>query len=111
MGLRSLFRQNHKWTLAAISETKMEGVEKMKKKIKKIKAWLDVNEDGDLTIDDLQILVVRHEWMFVAGVFISVGSLANVLGYAEINSDWFWFFAGIAAMLEYVDDIRRRKFR
>ena len=75
----------------------------------RIKAWLDVNDDGDLTIDDLQTLVVRHEWMFVAGVLISAGSLANVLGYAEINSDLFWFFAGVAAMLEYVDDIRRRR--
>lgn len=76
---------------------------------RKIKAWLDINEDGDLTIDDLQTLVVRHEWMFVAGVLISLGSLVNVLGYAKIDSDWFWFFAGVAAMLEYVDDIRRRR--
>lgn len=75
----------------------------------KIKAWLDVNDDGDLTIDDLQTLVVRHEWMFVAGILISAGSLANVLGYTNIDSDLFWFFAGVAAMLEYVDDIRRRR--
>jgi hypothetical protein len=75
----------------------------------RIKAWLDVNDDGELTVVDFQTLLVRHEWMFVAGILISVGSLINVLGYAKIDSDWFWFFAGVAAMLEYVDDIRRRR--
>lgn len=69
----------------------------------------DFNEDGEVNIDDIHFVVVRHEWMFIAGLLIALGSLSNVVGYTSIDSDLFWFFAGVAAMLEYIDDIRRRR--
>ena len=80
----------------------------MKRNLVKI---LDVNDDGELNIDDIRFLLVRHEWLFVAGILITSGSLANVLGYADIDSDWFWSFAGMGMMFEYLDDIRRRRRR
>ena len=76
---------------------------------KKIKAWLDINDDGDLTIEDLQTLAVKHEWMLIAGAFIFLGAIGNVMSWWDIDSDAFWAAAGLAAMLEYIDDMRRRK--
>ena len=70
---------------------------------------LDVNNDGELDIEDVRFLLVRHEWLFVAGLLITAGSLGNVLGYTDIDSDWFWSFAGVGMVLEYLDDIRRRR--
>ena len=78
----------------------------MKKSLVKI---LDANDDGELNIEDVRFLLVRHEWLFVAGLIISVGSLANVLGYTDIDSDLFWTCAGLGMALEYIDDIRRRR--
>lgn len=69
----------------------------------------DVNDDGELDIEDVRFLLVRHEWLFIAGLFISAGSLANVLGYTNIDSDLFWTCAGLGMVLEYIDDIRRRR--
>jgi len=79
---------------------------------KKITALLDFNEDGELTVDDIQALapsIIRHEGMLMAGILIMIGSLSNVLGYSDIDSDLFWCFAGVAAILEYIDDIRKRR--
>lgn len=79
---------------------------------KKITALLDINEDGELTVDDIQALapgIIRHEGMLMAGILIMIGSLSNVLGYSDIDSDLFWCFAGVAAILEYIDDIRKRR--
>ena len=79
---------------------------------KRIKAWLDVNEDGEVTVDDIQAYapgIVRHEGMLLAGLVIMVGSLGNVLDYWSIDSDFYWFCAGVAAVLEYIDDIRKRR--
>lgn len=70
---------------------------------------LDINEDGDVDVEDIRFLLVRHEWLFVAGVIITIGSLTNVLGYTNIDSDLFWTCAGAGMMLEYLDDIRRRR--
>ncbi len=77
---------------------------------KKITAWLDTNKDGQLTIDDVtDSPVLSHHWMLLAGLAIAVGSAGNVLEYTHINSDFFWFCAAVAAMSEYIDDIRSRR--
>ena len=78
----------------------------------KIASVLDVNKDGELGVDDIHALapnIVRHEGMFVAGMVIIVGSIGNVIGYWSIDSDFFWFCAGVAAVLEYIEDIRSRR--
>jgi len=76
--------------------------------MKRIVALLDTDDDGELTIADLQTLVVRHEWMLVAGAFIFIGAIGNVMTWWNVDSDAFWAAAGLAAMLEYIDDYRRR---
>jgi len=77
---------------------------------KQITALLDMNDDGKLTIEDVtETNVFSHEWMLVAGLVIAVGSIGNVLDYWSIDSDFFWFCAAIAAISEYLDDLRKRK--
>tara|TARA_B100000287_G_scaffold396941_1_gene413022 strand:- start:3069 stop:3314 length:246 start_codon:yes stop_codon:yes gene_type:complete len=71
--------------------------------------WMDLDGDGEVTIKDIKMLLGRHEWLFVAGTLILIGSMANVLEYTNIDSDLFWAFAGAGMMLEYLDDIRRRR--
>ena len=66
---------------------------------KKIVGLLDMNEDGQVDVQDMTHLIIRHEWMLVA--------IGNVIGYWTINSDAYWAAAGLAAMLEYIDDTRR----
>jgi hypothetical protein len=74
---------------------------------KKIVALLDVNEDGQVDVKDMTHIIIRHEWMLVAGLFIFIGAIGNVIGYWTIDSDAYWAAAGLAAMLEYIDDTRR----
>jgi|ETNmetMinimDraft_12_1059888.scaffolds.fasta_scaffold192192_2 hypothetical protein len=76
---------------------------------KKIVALFDFNDDGEVNILDLHSVAVSHVWMLLAGGVIAVGSLGNVLDFWRIDSDFFWFCAGIAGMAEYIDDVRRRK--
>ena len=73
----------------------------------RIVALLDTDSDGKLNVKDMTHLVVRHEWMFIAGFFIFIGSIGNVLSYWHIDSDAYWAAAGLAAMLEYIDDTKR----
>lgn len=76
---------------------------------KKVTAWLDKNEDGEVTIEDVAYIGgFGHEWMLLAGLAIAIGSMGNVLGYWSIDSDFFWFCAAIAAMSEYIDDVRKK---
>ena len=54
----------------------------------KLATILDVNKDGEVTVDDIHALapsIVRHEGMFIAGVMIMVGSIGNVLDYWSID--------------------------
>jgi len=76
---------------------------------KKIVALFDFNDDGEVDILDLHSVAVSHVWMLLAGLMIAIGSIGNVLDYWVINSDFFWFCAGVAGIAEYIDDIRRRR--
>jgi len=74
---------------------------------RKLVGWFDMNADGELTIEDLSIMAIGHHWMLIGGLFIFVGAVGNVLEYWTINSDAFWAAAGLAAIMEYRDDIQR----
>ena len=78
-----------------------------KGQLTKVVGLLDLNDDGEVDVWDMTHLIVRHEWLFVAGFFIFIGSIGNVLGWWDIDSDAYWAAAGLAAMLEYIDDTRR----
>jgi hypothetical protein len=75
--------------------------------MKKIIGLLDVNNDGEVNVLDMSHIVLRHEWLLVAALFIAIGALGKVIGWWYIDSDLFWAAAGVAAIFEYIDDTRR----
>lgn len=75
--------------------------------MKKIIGLLDVNNDGEINALDMSHMILRHEWLLVAALFIAIGALGKVIGWWYIDSDLFWAAAGIAAIFEYIDDTRR----
>jgi len=75
--------------------------------MKKIIGLLDVNNDGEINALDMSHMILRHEWMLVAALFIAVGAVGKVIGWWYIDSDLFWAAAGVAAIFEYIDDTRR----
>jgi hypothetical protein len=75
--------------------------------MKKIIGFLDVNNDGEINALDMSHMVLRHEWLLVAALFIAIGALGKVIGWWYIDSDLFWAAAGVAAIFEYIDDTRR----
>ena len=75
--------------------------------MKKIIGLLDVNNDGEINALDMSHIVLRHEWLLVAALFIAIGALGKVIGWWYIDSDLFWAAAGVAAICEYIDDTRR----
>jgi|TARA_B100001939_G_scaffold344972_1_gene360596 hypothetical protein len=75
--------------------------------MKKIIGLLDVNNDGEINALDMSHMILRHEWLLVAALFIAIGALGKVIGWWYIDSDLFWAAAGVAAIFEYIDDTRR----
>jgi len=75
--------------------------------MKKIIGLLDVNNDGEVNVLDMSHIVLRHEWLLVAALFIAIGAVGKVIGWWYIDSDLFWAAAGVAAIFEYIDDTRR----
>ena len=77
--------------------------------MKKIIGLLDVNNDGEVNVLDMSHIVLRHEWLLVAALFIAIGAVGKVIGWWYIDSDLFWAAAGVAGIFEYIDDTRRIK--
>ena len=75
--------------------------------MKKIIGLLDVNNDGEINALDMSHMILRHEWLLVAALFIAVGAVGKVVGWWYIDSELFWAAAGVAAIFEYIDDTRR----
>tara|TARA_Y100000310_G_C20628384_1_gene787193 strand:- start:582 stop:995 length:414 start_codon:yes stop_codon:yes gene_type:complete len=53
----------------------------------------------------LKRLLVRYEWLILIGVFTSILSLCNVVGWSNINSDLFWCGAGVALVGEGIIEL------
>lgn len=75
--------------------------------MKRIIGLLDVNNDGEVNALDMSHMILRHEWLLVAALFIAIGAVGKVIGWWYIDSDLFWAAAGVAAIFEYIDDTRR----
>ena len=43
--------------------------------MKKIIGLLDVNNDGEVNVLDMSHIVLRHEWLLVAALFIAIGAV------------------------------------
>ena len=61
-----------------------------------MKGLFDFNKDGRVDVRDL----MRYEWIVISGLALTIIPLFNVLGYTAINSDFFWFLAGVCLTVE-----------
>jgi len=44
--------------------------------------------------------VIRYELFILVGILMTVGTLIKLLGFYDFSSDWFWFIAGLALIVE-----------
>lgn len=53
----------------------------------------------------------RYDTFILVGVLMTVGTLAKLLGFWDISSDWFWLLAGIGLTVEgSISMIKQRRF-
>jgi|TARA_R110002051_G_scaffold124069_3_gene197282 hypothetical protein len=74
----------------------------MKKKIIKL---FDTNKDGKLDMLDAKKALFRYEWIVVTGLSLTIIPMGNVLGYTNIDSDFFWALAGLCLTVEGVIEL------
>ncbi len=44
--------------------------------------------------------VARYEVFIVVGLLMAIGTFLKLTGYYYVNSDWFWFLAGVGLAIE-----------
>ena len=71
----------------------------------KMKWLFDMNEDGVIARHDLKKAIMRYEWIDVTGLLLTIIPMGNVLGYTNINSDFFWALAGLCLTVEGVIEL------
>jgi len=52
---------------------------------------------------------LSHEAVIFFGALLGMGSLLKVLGYIQIDSDWFWFLAGAGLVFEGIINLVKQK--
>ena len=65
----------------------------------------DINGDGVVDRHDLKKVVMRYEWIVVTGLLLTIVPMLNVLGYTNINSDFFWALAGLCLTVEGIIEL------
>jgi predicted membrane channel-forming protein YqfA (hemolysin III family) len=59
----------------------------------------------------VRINLIRYEFFIAIGAMIMIGSLIKLFKIADFSSDWFWFLAGLAFVVEgVIFQIKQRKF-
>jgi len=70
-----------------------------------MKSILDMNNDGKIDHHDFKHMLMRYEWIVVTGLALTIIPLGNVLGYTDIDSDFFWALAGLCLTVEGVIEL------
>lgn len=51
----------------------------------------------------------QYETYIIAGLLMVTGTLAKLIFNLKIDSDWFWFIAGLALVLEGAIDLSKQR--
>lgn len=55
--------------------------------------------------------VIRYDAFILVGILMVAGTLAKLLGFWNISSDWFWLLAGVGLTIEgVISMIKQRRF-
>jgi hypothetical protein len=65
----------------------------------------DLNNDGVLDRHDIKKAIMRYEWIVVTGLLLTIVPMLNVLGYTNIDSDFFWALAGLCLTVEGIIEL------
>ncbi|MAL11607.1 MAG: hypothetical protein CMF74_18335 [Maricaulis sp.] len=65
----------------------------------------DLNNDGVLDRHDVKKAIMRYEWIVVTGLLLTIVPMLNVLGYTNIDSDFFWALAGLCLTVEGIIEL------
>ena len=68
--------------------------------LKRLLNVFDMNKDGRVDILDAKKAIFRYEWIVVTGLLLTIIPMGNVLGYTNIDSDFFWALAGLCLTVE-----------
>ncbi len=71
----------------------------------KLKKLLDTNKDGVIDHQDFKQVLMRYEMIVVTGLLLMIIPMGNVLGYTNIDSDFFWALAGLCLTVEGVIEL------
>lgn len=50
-----------------------------------------------------------HELFIAVGFFMALGTFMKLMGFVYIDSDWFWFIAGLGLMVEGAISLVKQK--
>ena len=53
--------------------------------------------------------VLQYEFYVFIGLLMVSGTVAKLIFGADIDSDWFWFIAGVSLVLEGLMDLMKQK--
>jgi len=53
--------------------------------------------------------ILRYAVLVFFGALIIVGTLLKLFGFFNIDSDWFWFLAGVALTVEGVINLSKQR--
>ena len=73
--------------------------------LKRLLNLLDANRDGKVDMLDAKKALFRYEWIVVTGLLLTIIPMGNVLGYTNIDSDFFWALAGLCLTVEGVIEL------
>lgn len=73
--------------------------------LKRLFNLLDTNKDGKIDMYDAKKALFRYEWIVVTGLLLTIIPMGNVLGYTDIDSDFFWALAGLCLTVEGVIEL------
>lgn len=65
----------------------------------------DLNNDGVIDRHDVRKAIMRYEWIAVTGLLLTIVPMLNVLGYTNIDSDFFWALAGLCLTVEGIIEL------
>ena len=73
---------------------------------------LDVNNDGEIDLQDVKVVILRYEWILLSGLLLILVPIIDMTGYYPIPDTVYWMLAGICLSIEAIIELyldRRRR--
>ena len=73
---------------------------------------LDVNNDGEVDLQDVKVVILRYEWILLSGLLLILVPIIDMTGHYPIPDTVYWMLAGICLSIEAIIELyldRRRR--